>query len=47
MSQVGLAHPFLLSGIIAVSALHLATLLPHRKYELQNLAVAQEGAALL
>jgi hypothetical protein len=46
MPQMGLAHPFLLSGIIAISALHLATLHPHRKHELQNLAVAQESAAL-
>lgn len=46
MLKVGIAQPFLLYGIIAISALHLATLLPHRKYELQNFAVAQESAAL-
>lgn len=46
MLQMGLAYPFLISGIAAISALHLATLLPHRKYELQNLAVKYESAAL-
>lgn len=44
--QMGLTHPFLLSGILAVSALHLSTVLPHRKHELQTLAVTQELAAL-
>lgn len=43
---MAIAHPFLLSGIIAISALHLATLLPHRKHELQNLALVQQTAAL-
>lgn len=46
MPQMGLAHPFLLSGITAISVLHLATLLPHRKHEVQNLAEAHESAAL-
>jgi hypothetical protein len=46
MPQMGLAHPFLLSGILAISALHLSTILPHRKQELQNFAIAQESAAL-
>jgi hypothetical protein len=44
--QLALEHPFLLSGIIAISALHLGTLLPQRKHELQNLAIEQESAAL-
>jgi len=43
---MSLAHPFLLSGVIAISALHLATLLPSRKYELMNLAMTRECAAL-
>jgi hypothetical protein len=46
MLQIGLSHPFLFSGIIAISALHLATVLPHRRHELQHLAISQESAAL-
>lgn len=46
MPRMGLAHPFLLSGILAISALHLSTIHPQRKHELQNYAVAQEFAAL-
>ncbi len=46
MPQLGLTYPFLLSGIIAISALHLAKLLPYRKQELLNSAVAQQSAAL-
>jgi hypothetical protein len=46
MPQMGLAHPFLLSGIQAISALHLATLIPQRKNEFHTLALAQESAAL-
>lgn len=45
--QLGLAHPFLLSGIRAISALHLSTLIPSRKHELRNIAVTEEDAALL
>jgi hypothetical protein len=44
--QLALAYPFILSSIIAISALHLATVQPHRKRELQNVAVTQVGAAL-
>jgi hypothetical protein len=44
--QLGLAYPFVLSSIIAISALHLATVQPHRKLELQNVAITQVGAAL-
>lgn len=44
--QMAIAHPFLLCGITAVSAMHLATLLPHRTKELQTLALVQENAAL-
>jgi hypothetical protein len=44
--QLGLAYPFVLSSIIATSALHLATVQPHRKHELQNVAVTQVGTAL-
>lgn len=46
MPQMGLAHPFLLSGIQAISALHLATLVPERKNEFYSRALAQEAAAL-
>jgi hypothetical protein len=46
MPQMALSPSFLLPGILALSALHISTLLPHRKHELQTLAIAQEGAAL-
>lgn len=46
MPRMGLAHPFLLHGIQAISALHLATLIPQRRNELQALAVVQETAGL-
>ncbi|KAE8448572.1 hypothetical protein EG329_008997 [Mollisiaceae sp. DMI_Dod_QoI] len=44
--QMSLAYPFLFSGILAISALHLATIAPHRSQELHNFAVAQEYVAL-
>ncbi|KUJ06426.1 uncharacterized protein LY89DRAFT_603329 [Mollisia scopiformis] len=46
MLQMGLEYPFLLSGIQAVSALHLASLLPNRKDEFYSLALSRESAAL-
>ncbi|CZR70015.1 uncharacterized protein PAC_19916 [Phialocephala subalpina] len=39
-------HPFLLSGIQAISALHLSTVQPHRKQLLQTSAVALASSAL-
>jgi len=44
--QLTLIHPFLLTGILAVTALHLSTLYPNRKRELHTLAIAKETAAL-
>jgi len=44
--QLGLAYPFVPSSIVAISALHLATVQPRRKRELQNIAVTQVGTAL-
>jgi hypothetical protein len=46
MPQIGLKYPFVLSGMLAISALHLSKLLPDRKQELQKAALAQENAAL-
>lgn len=46
MPQMAISYRFLLFGITAVSAMHLATLLPHRTKELQRLALVQENAAL-
>lgn len=46
MPQVALSFPFLLSGILAFSALHLSTLVPQRMRQLQNYAIAQQSAAL-
>ena len=46
MPQLALAHPFLLSGILAISALHLSTVSSHRRRKLQTLAIALETAAL-
>jgi hypothetical protein len=44
--QLGLEYPFVLSSMLAISALHLATLLPQRQNELQNSAIMQESAAM-
>jgi len=44
--QMSLAHEFLLQGLLAVSALHLSTLQPHRKKELTRRAAISEHLAL-
>lgn len=44
--QMALAHNFLMQGLLAVSALHLSTLQPHRKKELTRQAAISEHLAL-
>lgn len=44
--RMGFEYPFLLSGIQAISALHLSTVQPHRKQTLQASAVALATSAL-
>ncbi|CZR58316.1 uncharacterized protein PAC_08208 [Phialocephala subalpina] len=44
--QLGLEHPFILSGLLAISALHLASMVPQRRQELHILAFAQQSLAL-
>jgi hypothetical protein len=46
LPYLALEHPFLLSGILALSALHLSIMSPHRKHQLQSLAIAKETSAL-
>ncbi|KAH6713746.1 hypothetical protein BKA61DRAFT_689000 [Leptodontidium sp. MPI-SDFR-AT-0119] len=46
MPLLGIAHPFVLSGLLSLSALHLSSLIPSRRRELLNFAVSQECAAL-
>ena len=43
---MALAYPFLMEGILALSALHLASYQPHRAVELSALALASEQTAL-
>lgn len=44
--QMAVSHPFLMHGILALSALHLRTLQPHRAAELGAIAITSEQAAL-
>jgi hypothetical protein len=44
--QIALSHDFVMYGILAVSALHLAMLQPHRKEELRHQASIVEVTAL-
>jgi hypothetical protein len=46
MPTIGLEYPFVFHGIIAISALHMASLVPNRKQELHKSALAQESVAL-
>lgn len=46
LPQLGLTHRFLLSGILSITALHLATLSPHRKNELHQFAIAEQARGL-
>ena len=44
--MLGLSHPFVLSGLLSLSALHLSSRIPSRRRELLNYAISQENAAL-
>ncbi|KAL6715355.1 hypothetical protein ACLMJK_007621 [Lecanora helva] len=46
MPQLGLEHTFLMHGILALAALHMAHLLPNRQAELVAKAAMHEGHAL-
>jgi len=46
MPILGLSHPFVLSGLLSLSALHLSSLIPSRRREFLNYAISQESAAL-
>ncbi|KAH7397820.1 hypothetical protein BKA64DRAFT_753543, partial [Cadophora sp. MPI-SDFR-AT-0126] len=46
MPILGISHPFVLSGLLSLSALHLSSLIPSRRRELLTYAISQEFAAL-
>ncbi|PVH84125.1 hypothetical protein DL98DRAFT_651826 [Cadophora sp. DSE1049] len=46
MPMLGISHPFVLSGLLSLSALHLSSLIPSRRREFLTYAVSQEFAAL-
>ena len=46
MPRIGFDHPFLLHGLLAISALHLSTKLPSRSKELISVAIEEEHRAL-
>jgi len=46
MPRMGLAHPFLMHGLLAVSALHLSVMVPSRTKRFIAIAIEEEHQAL-